>query len=178
MSKACSGRIGRGEKEEVFLSIWKAIYTCLAVQCKEEGRPVESLWLKFRGETSRREVMVGICYRPPNLEEEMYEVFKQLTEAFKSQDLVLMGHLNTGPFAGRETQQRTSRPVYSWSVLGIMLIQVVERGQTLLDLLLTNNKELVANVKVEVELSFWAGRQIRVTTPNSTLWGGPMDSVV
>lgn len=34
------------------------------------GRPVESLWVRIRGQTSTHSVVAGVCYRPPDQEEE------------------------------------------------------------------------------------------------------------
>ncbi len=56
---------------------------------------VESLWVKIRGRACRADILVGICYRPPNQDEETDEVFyEQLAEAARSLALVLMGDFN------------------------------------------------------------------------------------
>lgn len=35
----------------------------------------ESLWLRVRGESSTGDIVVGVCYRPPNQCEEVDEAF-------------------------------------------------------------------------------------------------------
>ena len=43
---------------------------------------VESSWVKIRGRADKADILVGICYRPPNQDEETDEVFyEQLAEA-------------------------------------------------------------------------------------------------
>ena len=43
---------------------------------------VESLWVKIRGRADKADILVGICYRPPNQDEETDELFyEQLAEA-------------------------------------------------------------------------------------------------
>jgi len=43
---------------------------------------VESLWVKIRGRADKADILVGVCYRLPNQDEETDEVFyEQLAEA-------------------------------------------------------------------------------------------------
>ena len=43
---------------------------------------VESLWVKIRGRADKADILVGICYRPPNQDEETDELFyEQLVKA-------------------------------------------------------------------------------------------------
>ena len=43
---------------------------------------VESLWVKIGGRADKADIVVGICYRPPNQDEETDELFcEQLAEA-------------------------------------------------------------------------------------------------
>ena len=43
---------------------------------------VESLWVKIRGRADKADILVGICYRLPNQDEETDELFyEQLVEA-------------------------------------------------------------------------------------------------
>lgn len=56
---------------------------------------VECLWVKIRGKACRGDILVGVCYRPPNPDEEMDEVFyEHLAEVMRSPVLVLVGDLN------------------------------------------------------------------------------------
>lgn len=63
------------------------------MQYKVKGRPVESLCIKVRGESSRENVTGGLCHTHPNQEDMDKALFKQLIEAFKLQDLFLLGDL-------------------------------------------------------------------------------------
>ena len=56
---------------------------------------VESLWVKITGRADKADILVGVCYRPPNQDEETDEVFyEQLAEVKRSPALVLMGDFN------------------------------------------------------------------------------------
>jgi len=56
---------------------------------------VKSLWIKMRGKANKVDILLGVCYRPPNQDEEVDEVFyKRLAEVSQSLALVLMGDLN------------------------------------------------------------------------------------
>ncbi|GAB0204048.1 hypothetical protein GRJ2_002870400 [Grus japonensis] len=56
---------------------------------------VECLWVRIRGKVNKADIMVGVCYRPPNQDEEADEIFyKQLGKVSQSLALVLMGDFN------------------------------------------------------------------------------------
>ncbi|KAK4811538.1 hypothetical protein QYF61_011687 [Mycteria americana] len=56
---------------------------------------VECLWVRIRGKANKADIVVGVCYRPPNQDEETDELFyKQLGEASRSLALVLVGDFN------------------------------------------------------------------------------------
>ena len=56
---------------------------------------VESLWVRISGKANKASILVGGCYRPPDQDEEMDEVFyKQLAEVVQSPALVLVGDFN------------------------------------------------------------------------------------
>jgi len=56
---------------------------------------VECLWVKMRGKANKADILLGVCYRPPNQDEEVDEVFhKRLAEFSQSLALVLMGDFN------------------------------------------------------------------------------------
>jgi len=38
---------------------------------------VECLWVKMRGKANKADILLGVCYRPPNQDEEADEVFYQ-----------------------------------------------------------------------------------------------------
>ena len=56
---------------------------------------VESLWVRIRGRANRANILVGVCCRPPNQDEETDEAFyRQLAEVVLLPSLVLMGDFN------------------------------------------------------------------------------------
>lgn len=52
------------------------------------------------GLANRAEMLIGVCYRPPNQDEETDEVFyKQMAEVAQSPALVLLGSLTSQTYA-------------------------------------------------------------------------------
>ena len=59
---------------------------------------VESLWVKIRARANKADILVGVCYRPPNQDEETDEVFyEQLCD---SQPLSSWGTSTSPTYAG------------------------------------------------------------------------------
>lgn len=56
---------------------------------------VESLWVElYRGKNNKK-VIVGVCYRPPNLrEEEESDLLSQLGRAARQGNVIIMGDFN------------------------------------------------------------------------------------
>ena len=56
---------------------------------------VECLWVRIGGKACRGDILVGVCYRQPNQDEEMDEAFyEQLVEVTRSPALILLGDFN------------------------------------------------------------------------------------
>ena len=56
---------------------------------------VERLWVMMRGKANKADILLGVCYRPPNQDEEVDETFyKRLVEVSQSLTLFLMGEFN------------------------------------------------------------------------------------
>ncbi|CAM5095768.1 unnamed protein product [Natator depressus] len=117
----------------------------------------DSLWVKFKSVSNKGDVVVGVCYRPPDQEDEVDEAFfRQLMEVTTLQALVLMGDFNH-PDICWESNTAVHRQCRKFleNVGDNFLVQVLEeptRGRALLDLLLTNQEELVGEAKVEGNL--------------------------
>lgn len=47
----------------------------MEVFCKTGSRLTESWWATNRGEATKNDIMLGVCYRPPNQKEEVEKVF-------------------------------------------------------------------------------------------------------
>ncbi|CAM4569974.1 unnamed protein product [Lepidochelys olivacea] len=131
-------------------------YDCSELKYETAEKP-ECLWIKFRSVSNKGDVVVGVCYRPPDQGDEVDEAFfQQLTEVTRSQALVLMGDFNHPDICWESNTavHRQSRKVLE-NVGDNFLVQVLEeptRGRALLHLLLTNREELVGEAKVDGNL--------------------------
>jgi len=45
------------------------------IELKDNDDKVECLWVKMRGKANKADILLGVCYRPPNQDEEAHEVF-------------------------------------------------------------------------------------------------------
>ncbi|KAK4810800.1 hypothetical protein QYF61_008773 [Mycteria americana] len=69
-------------------------FDCLELDDGDER--VECLWVRVRGKGNKADITVGVCYGPPNQDEEADEIFyKQLGEVSRSLALVLVGDFNS-----------------------------------------------------------------------------------
>ena len=60
-----------------------------------DEEPALSLWVMTSGQTNMVDVVVGVCYRPPDQEKEVDgTLLRQLEEASRSQALVFMEDFN------------------------------------------------------------------------------------
>nr|XP_048704947.1 uncharacterized protein LOC125636205 [Caretta caretta] len=131
-------------------------YDCSELKYETAEKP-ECLWIKFRGVSNKGDVVVEVYYRPPDQgDEEDKAFFRQLTEVTRSQALVLMGDFNHPDICweSNTAMHRKSRKFLE-RVGDNFLEQVLEeptRGRALLDLLLTNQEELVGEAKVDGNL--------------------------
>ncbi|GAB0210334.1 hypothetical protein GRJ2_003499200 [Grus japonensis] len=111
---------------------------------------VECLWVRMRG---KADILLGVCYRPPNQDEEADEAFyKQLAEVSQSPALVLVGDFNLPDVCWKyNTAERKQSRRFLECVENNFLTQLVSeptRGGASLDLLFTNREGLVGDVVV------------------------------
>ncbi|KAK4823940.1 hypothetical protein QYF61_008326 [Mycteria americana] len=104
---------------------------------------VEGLWVRIRGKANKADIVVGVCYRPPNQDEETDELFyKQLGEASRSLALVLVGDFNLPDVCWKyNTAERKQSRRFLERVADNFLTQLVReptREGAPLDLLFTN----------------------------------------
>ncbi|CAM4488283.1 unnamed protein product [Lepidochelys kempii] len=132
-------------------------YDCSELRYETVEKP-ECLWIKFRSVCNKSDVVVGVCYRPPDQGDEVDEAFfQQLTEATRSHALILMGAFNFPDICWEinTAVHRQSRKFLE-NVGDNFLVQVLEEptggGGAFLDLLLTNRVELVGEAKVDGNL--------------------------
>ncbi|KAK4824656.1 hypothetical protein QYF61_017029 [Mycteria americana] len=114
---------------------------------------VEYLWVRIRGKANKADIVVGVCYRPPNQDEETDELFyKQLGEASRSLALVLVGDFNVLDVCWKyNTAERKQSRRFLERVADNFLTQLVSeptREGAPLDLLFTNREGLVSHVMV------------------------------
>ncbi|XP_071892066.1 uncharacterized protein [Anas platyrhynchos] len=122
------------------------------VELEAGNDKVESLWVRISRD-NKASVLVGVCYRLLNQDEETDEEFhRQLTEVAKSTALVLVGDFNFPDISWKHnTAQRKQSRRFLESVEDSFLMQLVSettRGGAPLDLLFTNREGLVEDVVV------------------------------
>jgi len=76
------------------------IYVNDQLECTElhlgmDKEPIESLWVRITGRAATSDIVVGVCYRPPDQEDQVDEaLYRQTGAASCSQALVFMGDFN------------------------------------------------------------------------------------
>ena len=85
-----------GIDEEGRVVVWLFLLKTFDVEeLGVEKDKVECLWVRIRGKACRGDILVGVCYRPSNQDEEMDEAFcEQLAEVVRLPALVLVGDFN------------------------------------------------------------------------------------
>jgi len=114
---------------------------------------VEGLWVRIKRKADVTDIILGVCYRPPNQDEEVSKILhRQLGEVSQSLSFVLIGDFN---FPDICWNYNTAEREQSWRFLECVgdnfLTQMVReptRGSKLLDLLLVNREGLVRDVNV------------------------------
>ncbi|KAK4811015.1 hypothetical protein QYF61_015719 [Mycteria americana] len=114
---------------------------------------VECLWVRIRGKANKADIVVGVCYRPPNQDEETDDLFyKKLGEASRSLALVLVGDFNLPDVCWKyNTAERKQSRRFLECVADNFLTQLVSeptREGAPLDLLFRNREGLVSHVMV------------------------------
>ncbi|GAB0209576.1 hypothetical protein GRJ2_003423300 [Grus japonensis] len=118
----------------------------------------ESLWVRIKGSTGAGDIIVGVCYRPPDQGDQADEaLYRQMEAASRSQALVLMGDFNHPDICWRDNAaERKQSRKFLECVDDNFLLQVIEepmRRGAMLDLVLTNKEGLVGDVKLKGSLS-------------------------
>ncbi|KAM9591475.1 uncharacterized protein ACIBXB_006271 [Morphnus guianensis] len=133
-----------------------ALYVRECFDCTElhdSDDKVECLWVRMRGKANKTDIVLGVCYRPPDQVEETDESFyKRLAVVSESCALVLVGDFNFPDICWKYNTavSKQSRRFLEY-VEDNFLTQLVgepTRGGALLDLLFTNREGLVGGVMV------------------------------
>ena len=68
---------------------------CKCLEINDGDDMVESLLVRIKGKASKTDVIVGVCYRPPNQDEKVDKtLYRQLDRVCKTSPLVLVGDFN------------------------------------------------------------------------------------
>ncbi|GAB0188073.1 hypothetical protein GRJ2_001272600 [Grus japonensis] len=100
--------------------------------------PTESLWVRIKGRAGTGDIIVGVCYRPPDQEA-----------------LVLMGDFNHTNICLKDNTGHKQFRRFLECIDDNFLLQVIEkpmRRGAMVDLVLTNKEGLVGNMKLKGSL--------------------------
>ncbi|RMC21672.1 hypothetical protein DUI87_02540 [Hirundo rustica rustica] len=133
----------------------KKAFDAIGIETNEDG--VECLWVRIKGKANKADILLGVCFRPPNQEEEVDNLFyKQLENVSGSSALVLVGDFNLPDICWElnTAEKRQSRKFLECMEDNFLLQLVGEptRGGTMLDLLFANRDGLVGDVVVGCRL--------------------------
>ncbi|GAB0209248.1 hypothetical protein GRJ2_003390500 [Grus japonensis] len=117
-----------------------------------DEEPTKSLWVRIKGRAGAGDIIVGVCYRPPDQGDRADEaLYRQVGAASCSQALVLLGDFNHPDICWRDNAaERKQSRRFLECVDDNFLLQVTEesiRRGAMLDLVLTNKEGLVGNVQ-------------------------------
>ena len=113
----------------------------------------------MRGKANKADILVAVCYRQPNQDEEVDEVFyKRLAEVSQPLALVVMGDFNSPDICWKyNTTERKETGRFLNCVEENFLTQLVNeptRGGALLDLLFINTEGPVGDVEIRGHIGF------------------------
>ncbi|PKU42802.1 rna-directed dna polymerase from mobile element jockey-like [Limosa lapponica baueri] len=126
-------------------------FDCIELDSRDDE--VKCLWIRMKGKASMGDFVLGVCYRPPNQDEQVDEAFyKWLAEVSQSPALVLAGDFNLPDICWKYyTAESWETRRFLECIEDNFLTQLVKeptRGDALLDLLFTNKEELLGGVEV------------------------------
>ncbi|RMC21416.1 hypothetical protein DUI87_02282 [Hirundo rustica rustica] len=129
----------------------KQTFDTVGIETKEDG--VECLWVRIKGKANKADILLGVCYRPSNQEEEVDSLFyKQLGNVSGSSAFVLVGDFDLPDiFWELNTAEKRQSRKFLECMEDNFLSQLVgepTRGGTMLDLLFANRDGLVGDVVV------------------------------
>jgi len=68
---------------------------CMKLRLGMDEEPIKSLWVKIKGRARTGDIIVGVCYRPSDKEDQADKaLYRQTGAASCSQALILMGNFN------------------------------------------------------------------------------------
>ncbi|CAJ0932325.1 unnamed protein product [Ranitomeya imitator] len=125
----------------VCLYVKSCLKSTLREDISEGNEDVESIWVEIHGGKNGNKILVGVCYKPPNITETMESLLlKQIDEAATHNEVLVMGDFNY-PDINRFLLI-TKKNYLS------QLVQNPTRGAALLDLILSNRPDRITNLQV------------------------------
>ena len=117
----------------------------------------EVLWVELYTGTHNTKVIVGVCYRPPGVNEEVEtQLFKQIEMAAKAGTVVLMGDFNYPDIDWKNGTAGTTKGRTFINLLHdnfmVQFVDTPTRKDALLDLVISNQAELVTNIHIKEHL--------------------------
>jgi len=138
------GRTGRGDEACVTLYVNDQL-ECMEPYLGRDKEQTESLWAGIKGRAGSGDIIVGICYRPPDWEDQVDKaVYRQIGALSHSQTLVLGGHFNHPNICWRDSTAGHKQSRKFPDCIGDnFLLQVIEEPTmrcAVLDLVLINKE--------------------------------------
>jgi len=130
---------------------------CMELRLGMDEEPTENLWVKIKGRAGASDTTVGVCYRPPDQDQQVDEaLYRQIGEASRSKALVHTRDFNHPDICWRDnTAGHRQARMFLECVEDNFLLQAIEeptRRGAMLNLVLTNKEGLVGNVKLKGSL--------------------------
>ncbi|GAB0209691.1 hypothetical protein GRJ2_003434800 [Grus japonensis] len=130
---------------------------CMELHLGMEEELTESFWVRIKGRAGTGDTIVGVCYRPPDQEDQVDEdLCRQIQSESHSQALVLIGDFNHPDICWRDNAAGHKQyRRFLECVDDNFLLQVIEeptRRGAMLDLVLTNKEGLAGDVKLKGSL--------------------------
>ncbi|PKU37652.1 rna-directed dna polymerase from mobile element jockey-like [Limosa lapponica baueri] len=143
----------RGEGVALYI---RECFDCIELDSSDDR--VECLWVRMKGKANKGDFVLGVCYRPPNQDEQADEVFcKRLGEVSQLTAIVLVGDQPDICWKYNTAESRQARRFLECMEDNFLTQLVGEptKGGTSLDLLFPNKEGLVGDVVVggHLELS-------------------------
>ncbi|TRZ16353.1 hypothetical protein HGM15179_010754 [Zosterops borbonicus] len=123
------GRVDPGVSKELISPV--LLTSC--IETNEDG--VECLWVRIKGKANKADIVLGVCYHPPNQEEEVDNLFyKQLETVSGPSALVLVGDFNLPDICwelntAEKRQSRKFLECMDDNVLSQLVTRLVDAGR-------------------------------------------------
>ncbi|CAJ0968323.1 unnamed protein product [Ranitomeya imitator] len=153
MKKEASKRVTSHEKAIIFYQVKSCLKSTLKEDISEGNEEVESIWVEIHGGKNGNKILIGVCYKPPNITEIMESLLlKQIDEAATHNEVLVMGDFNY-PDINWETETCETHKGSRFLLITkknylSQLVQNPTRGAALLDLILSNRPDRITNLQV------------------------------